>query len=184
MEILATAIPDVLLLKPRVFEDERGFFFESFNQCGWREATGLDTCFVQDNHSRSTRGVLRGLHYQLPPAGQGKLIRVLVGEIFDVAVDIRPASPTFGQWTGQLLSAANKLQLWVPEGFAHGFMVTSPVAEVFYKTTNYYAPQHERCIRWDDPDLAIAWPSEVEPLLSAKDRNAVSFAAADYYPQG
>ncbi len=138
-----------------MFGDERGFFYESFNEKAWCEATGINTRFVQDNHSRSTRGVLRGLHYQLPPAAQGKLVRCVVGEVFDVAVDIRKKSPTFGQWVSAHLSADNKRQMWIPEGFAHGFFVLSEVAEFLYKTTNYYAPEYERCICWDDPQLAI-----------------------------
>lgn len=169
IEVIQTSLPDVLLIKPRVFEDARGFFFESFNRRDWVEATGVVCDFVQDNRSRSEQGVLRGLHYQLPPAAQGKLVTALVGEIFDVAVDIRRNSPNFGKWVGQRLSAENKLQMWVPEGFAHGFLVLSEVAEVYYKTTNYYTPESERGILWDDPSLAIDWPIVKKPSLSGKD---------------
>jgi dTDP-4-dehydrorhamnose 3,5-epimerase len=171
MNISATSITDVLLIEPRVFGDERGFFMESFNQRTWSELTGLDITFVQDNHSRSEYGVLRGLHYQLPPAAQGKLVRCVVGEVFDVAVDIRKSAATFGHWVGEYLSAENKKQLWIPEGFAHGFLVTSPVAEVLYKASDYYAPDSEGHIIWNDPQLAIEWP-QVEPQLSPKDQAA------------
>lgn len=176
MSVTPLAIPDVLLIEPKVFGDDRGFFFESFNQQRFNEATGLDLQFVQDNHSRSARGVLRGLHYQLPPKAQGKLVRVVAGEVFDVAVDIRPDSPTFGQWVGEILSADNKRQLWIPPGLAHGFLVFSESAEFLYKTTDYYAPELERCIRWNDPTLAIAWPFAGEPVLSAKDAQGTRFA--------
>jgi dTDP-4-dehydrorhamnose 3,5-epimerase len=176
-----TAIPDVIVLEPRVFGDERGFFFESFNAHAFTEATGLKRDFVQDNHSRSQRGVLRGLHYQLQSA-QGKLVRVVQGEVFDVAVDIRRSSPTFGRWIGVHLSAENKRQLWIPEGFAHGFLVLSESAECLYKTTDYYAPEHERCIRWNDPDLAIDWPLKDAPQLSAKDQAGSAFKDADLFP--
>ena len=169
MKVTKTAIADVLLIEPKVFGDERGFFYESFNQQRFNEATGLNYDFVQDNHSKSAKGVLRGLHYQLPPKAQGKLVRVVAGEVFDVAVDIRKYSPTFGKWVGEKLSADNKRQLWIPPGLAHGFLVLSDSAEFLYKTTDYYAPEQERCIRWDDPDLAIEWPIEGEPVLSAKD---------------
>ena len=169
MKVTALAIPDVLLFEPKVFGDERGFFFESFNQQRFNAATGLDLQFVQDNHSKSAKGVLRGLHYQLPPKAQGKLVRVVAGEDFDVAVDIRKNSPTFGQWVGEILSGDNKRQLWIPPGLAHGFVVLSDSAEFLYKTTDYYAPEMERCIRWDDPDLAIDWPIGGEPVLSGKD---------------
>ena len=173
MKVTPLAIPDVLLIEPRVFGDARGFFFESFNQRAFNEATGLDVHFVQDNHSRSVRHVLRGLHYQLPPYAQGKLVRAVVGEVFDVAVDLRPDSPTQGRWVGALLSAENKHQMWVPPGFAHGFLVMSEAAEFLYKTTDYYAPEHERSIRWDDPDLAIDWPlAGAIPQLSGKDAQA------------
>ncbi|MBD9399398.1 dTDP-4-dehydrorhamnose 3,5-epimerase [Pseudomonas sp. PDM11] len=180
MHIIQTAIPDVLILEPKVFGDERGFFYESFNARAFSEATGLNPNFVQDNHSRSQQGVLRGLHYQVEQA-QGKLVRVTAGEVYDVAVDLRRQSPTFGQWVGAHLSAENKRQLWVPEGFAHGFLVLSEFAEFLYKTTDYYAPAHERCIRWDDPKLAIAWPLQGEPRLSAKDQQGLSFDAADVF---
>jgi dTDP-4-dehydrorhamnose 3,5-epimerase len=176
-----TRIPEVLILEPRVFGDERGFFLESFNQKVWEEATGLKASFVQDNHSRSVKGVLRGLHYQLPPAAQGKLVRCVVGEVYDVAVDIRKDSPTFGTWVGEHLSAENKKQLWVPAGFAHGFLVESDFAEVVYKTTSYYAPEYERCIRWNDPDLAIDWPIQSTPILSVKDADAPRLADAELF---
>lgn len=169
MKAIETAIAGVLLIEPRIFEDERGFFYESFNDRTFREVTGLDVEFVQDNHSRSARNVLRGLHYQLQQP-QGKLVRVVHGEIFDVVVDIRRDSPTFGQWVGELLSADNRRQQWIPVGMAHGFMVLSKFAEVLYKTTDYYAPAYERCIVWNDPDLAIDWPVIGTPVLSAKDR--------------
>ena len=183
-EVLTTAagvpVQGPLLLTPRVFGDERGFFFESWNQQAFNAAAG-DTAFVQDNHSRSSRGVLRGLHYQLPPHPQGKLVRCVLGEIFDVAVDIRRSSPTFGQWVGAVLSADNKQQLWVPAGFAHGFLTLSEQAEVLYKTTDFWSRECERAIRWDDPQLAIAWPLEVlagdEPQLSEKDGAAPLLAA-------
>lgn len=169
MDVTPTSIPDVLILEPQIFGDDRGFFYESFNQEAFHRITGLDVTFVQDNHSRSARNVLRGLHYQLPPKAQGKLVRVVVGEVFDVAVDIRENSPTFGKWVGENLSANNKRQLWIPPGFAHGFLVVSEYAEFLYKTTEYYAPECERGIRWDDPELAIQWPLTGNPLLSAKD---------------
>lgn len=172
IEVIPTELPEVLLIKPRAFEDARGFFFESYNKREWLQATGVDCEFVQDNHSRSSKGVLRGLHYQLPPAAQGKLLRVLVGEIFDVAVDIRRSSPTFGKWVGHLLSAENKLQMWVPQGFAHGFLVLSDIAEIHYKTTDYYNPESERGISWNDDSLAINWPEVGELSLSEKDSNA------------
>ncbi|KGD93932.1 dTDP-4-dehydrorhamnose 3,5-epimerase [Achromobacter sp. RTa] len=178
MKVIPQAIPDVLVLEPRVLSDERGFFFESFNQGVFEASTGLRRSFVQDNHSRSARGVLRGLHYQVAQA-QGKLVRVCAGEVFDVAVDLRRASPTFGKWVGAILSAENKRQLWIPEGFAHGFLALSDSAEVLYKSTDYYAPQHERCIRWDDPALAIDWPCRQAPLLSARDRNGALLADAE-----
>lgn len=177
MKVTSLAIPDVLLLEPRVFGDERGFFFESFNQRVFNEATGLDAKFVQDNHSRSARNVLRGLHFQLAPKAQGKLVRVVMGEVFDVAVDIRKGSPTFGLWVGQVLSAENKCQLWIPPGLAHGFLVLSDVAEFLYKTTDYWDAGLERCIRWNDPALAIDWPLDGEPLVSAKDAVGMNFSA-------
>ena len=179
MKITPCAIADVLLLEPRVFGDDRGFFFESFNQRAFHEATGLDLQFVQDNHSRSARHVLRGLHYQVVQP-QGKLVRVVAGEVFDVAVDIRPDSPTCGRWVGEILSAGNKRQLWVPPGLAHGFLVLSETADFLYKTTDYYAPAHERCIAWNDPLLAIDWPLNGQaPVLSAKDMAGAPFAPAD-----
>ena len=181
MIIEQTAIPDVLIVEPRVFGDERGFFFESFNQRRWQETTGLTTCFVQENHSKSAKNVLRGLHYQVKQP-QGKLVRVVVGEVFDVAVDIRRSSPTFGRWVGVHLSAENKRQFWVPEGFAHGFVVLSETAEFLYLTTDYYAPQYERAIIWNDPDLAITWPQQGEVSLSAKDQAAPRFRDAEVFP--
>ncbi|MDR7096744.1 dTDP-4-dehydrorhamnose 3,5-epimerase [Hydrogenophaga laconesensis] len=180
MKVTPTAIPDVLVIEPRVFGDERGFFLESFNQRAFKEATGLDVNFVQDNHSRSTLGVLRGLHYQLLQP-QGKLVRVVRGAVFDVAVDIRRSSPTFGKWVGVELSAENHRQLWVPAGFAHGFLVTSESADFLYKTTDYYAPTHERCILWSDPAIGIEWPSSIKPQLSAKDMAGLSFASAEVF---
>ena len=176
MKLFPLTIPDVVLIEPKVFGDERGFFYESFNQAAFNEATGLYVTFVQDNHSKSAQNVLRGLHYQLPPKAQGKLVRVLVGEVFDVAVDIRKNSPTFGRWVGERLSAANKRQMWIPSGFAHGFVVLSESAEFLYKTTNYYAPECERSIFWNDPELRIEWPLTGEPLLSGKDDQAPLFA--------
>lgn len=173
MNVIKTEIPDVLILEPKVFGDERGFFFESFNSREFEQATGLKRNFVQDNHSRSMKGVLRGLHCQIKQP-QGKLVRVVAGEVFDVAVDIRPGSKTFGKWVGEILSAENKRQLWVPEGFAHGFLVLSEYAEFLYKTTDYYAPEHERCIRWNDPELGIEWPLIEKPQLSKKDAIAAT----------
>ncbi len=182
MKVSTCPIPGVLLLEPRVFGDDRGFFFESFNQRAFREATGRDWEFVQDNHSRSARHVLRGLHYQLQQP-QGKLVRVVSGEIFDVVVDIRRDSPTFGQWFGTVLSAANKLQLWMPPGLAHGFVVLSETADFLYKTTDYYAPQHERSIAWNDASLAIDWQLGGQvPVLSAKDAAAPAFVNAELPP--
>ena len=176
MKVTPLAVPDVLLIEPKVFGDARGFFFESFNQRAFNEVTGLDVQFVQDNHSRSVRHVLRGLHYQLPPYAQGKLVRAVVGEVFDVAVDLRPDSPTLGRWAGAVLSAENKRQMWVPPGFAHGFLVLSEAAEFLYKTTDYYAPEYERSIRWDDPDLGIDWPLDgAIPQMSGKDAGAASW---------
>ena len=177
MKVTPLAIPDVLLIEPKVFGDDRGFFFESFNQHRFNEATGLDLQFVQDNHSKSAKNVLRGLHYQIPPKAQGKLVRAVAGEVFDVAVDLRKSSPTFGKWVGELLSAENKRQMWIPPGFAHGFLVLSDTAEFLYKTTDYYAPECERSIRWNDLDLAIGWPVEGEPILSRKDIAAPSMSA-------
>ena len=180
MKVVPTAIPDLLILEPRVFGDDRGFFLESFNARRFAELTGVNTTFVQDNHSRSTRGVLRGLHYQLRQP-QGKLVRVVAGEVWDIAVDLRRRSPTFGRWEGALLSAENKRQLWVPEGFAHGFVVLSESADFLYKTTDYYAPEHERCIAWNDPDLAIDWRYPGDPVLSEKDRAGVAFQHAELF---
>lgn len=174
------SIPDVLLLEPKLFGDDRGFFYESFNQDQFQKLTRYAVTFVQDNHSRSQKNVLRGLHYQIQQP-QGKLVRVIVGEILDVAVDIRRASPTFGQWVSARLSAENKKQLWVPPGFAHGFVTLSDVTEVLYKTTDYYAPEHERSIRWDDPTLAIDWQGVHQPILSAKDAAAVAFNNAELF---
>lgn len=178
MNIIKTAIPDVLIIEPKVFGDERGFFFESFNQSVFDQAVGRPVAFVQDNHSKSSKGVLRGLHYQLAPHAQGKLVRCVVGEVFDVAVDIRKSSPTFGQWVGVNLSAENKRQLWIPEGFAHGFLTLSEVAEFLYKTTNYYAPASEGSIRWNDSQVAVDWPIEGEFILSDKDKDAVTLSCA------
>lgn len=178
MKVTPTAIPDVLLIEPKIFGDTRGFFFESFNQKSFNEATGLDVSFVQDNHSRSTKGVLRGLHYQVQQP-QGKLVRVVRGAVFDVAVDIRKGSPTFGRWVGAELSEDNHRQFWVPAGLAHGFLVLSETADFLYKTTDYYAPQHERCIAWDDPDIGIDWPTTATPQLSAKDQLGKPLASAD-----
>lgn len=174
-------IPDVILFEPRVFGDERGFFFESFNQRQFDEAVGREVVFVQDNHSKSAQGVLRGLHYQLDPHAQGKLVRVVLGEVFDVAVDIRRSSPTFGQWVGATLSADNKRQLWVPEGFAHGFITLSETAEFLYKTTNFYAPESERAIIWNDPDIGVQWPTDLTPQLSGKDGIAPGFRKAEVF---
>jgi dTDP-4-dehydrorhamnose 3,5-epimerase len=172
MQAIATALPEVLILEPKVFGDERGFFMESFKSAEFAQLTGCDAPMVQDNHSRSVRGVLRGLHYQLPPQAQGKLVRAVTGEIFDVAVDIRSGSPNFGKWVGVMLSAENKRQLWVPPGFAHGFCVTSESADVVYKVTAYYAPERDRGIRWNDPAIGIDWQLATPPQLSAKDEKA------------
>ncbi|HHY1681636.1 TPA: dTDP-4-dehydrorhamnose 3,5-epimerase, partial [Escherichia coli] len=173
MNVIKTEIPDVLIFEPKVFGDERGFFMESFNQKVFEEAVGRKVEFVQDNHSKSSKGVLRGLHYQLEPYAQGKLVRCVVGEVFDVAVDIRKSSPTFGKWVGVNLSAENKRQLWIPEGFAHGFLVLSEIAEFVYKTTNYYHPESEGCIKWDDSFLMIDWPNK--PIaISEKDKKGSS----------
>lgn len=180
MNVVPTEIPDVLIIEPRVFADERGFFFESSNERTFAQKTGVITHFVQTNHSRSVKNVLRGLHYQIQQP-QGKLVRAVVGEVFDVAVDLRKNSPTFGQWVAQKLSAENKRQLWVPEGFAHGFLVLSDIAEILYATTDYYAPQHERCVVWNDADLGIAWPVSLPPILSAKDQAGVSFKTAEVF---
>lgn len=168
MKVTATAIPDILVIEPRVFGDDRGFFFESFNQKSFEQATGLKATFVQDNHSKSAKNVLRGLHYQVRQP-QGKLVRVVQGEVFDVAVDIQKDSKTFGQWVGEILSAENKKQLWIPSGFAHGFLTISETAEFLYKTTDYYAPEYERCIAWNEPKIDIQWPLTAAPVLSGKD---------------
>jgi dTDP-4-dehydrorhamnose 3,5-epimerase len=180
MKVIATSIPDLLIIEPKVFGDDRGFFFESFNEKEWEEQLGVTRHFVQDNHSKSGANVLRGLHYQLNRP-QGKLVRVVSGEVYDVAVDIRQSSPTFGKWEGRYLSAANKRQFWVPEGFAHGFLVVSDSAEFLYKTTDYYAPEFERCIVWNDPELAIDWPLVGAPILSGKDLLGRPFRAAEYF---
>ncbi|WDL83927.1 dTDP-4-dehydrorhamnose 3,5-epimerase [Aeromonas bestiarum] len=181
MNVIKTVIPDVLIFEPKVFGDERGFFFESFNQKLFEEAVGYPVTFVQDNHSKSSIGVLRGLHYQLPPHAQGKLVRCVAGEVFDVAVDIRKSSPTFGQWVGVHLSGENKRQLWIPEGFAHGFLTLSDSAEFLYKTTNYYAPSHDRCIVWNDITIDIDWTSEKLPQLSLKDQSGIAFKNAEIF---
>ncbi|EQB2600767.1 dTDP-4-dehydrorhamnose 3,5-epimerase [Aeromonas salmonicida] len=181
MNVIKTAIPEVLIFEPKVFGDERGFFFESFSHKLFEETVGYPVTFVQDNHSKSSKGVLRGLHYQLPPHAQGKLVRCVAGEVFDVAVDIRKSSPTFGQWVGVHLSAENKRQLWIPEGFAHGFITLSDTAEFLYKTTNYYAPQCEGAIRWDDPQVGIEWSIESDVILSEKDQEAVSLIEANKF---
>lgn len=180
MKVINTSIPDVLILAPKVFGDERGFFLESYNQQVFNEMTGWKVNFVQDNHSRSIKNVLRGLHYQIKQP-QGKLMRVVRGSVFDVAVDIRKSSPTFGKWVGVELTDNNHRQFWVPPGFAHGFLVLSDSADFLYKTTDYYAPEHERCIRWDDSELAIDWPLSDAPILSSKDKEASSFAKAEYF---
>ncbi|HRN81278.1 MAG TPA: dTDP-4-dehydrorhamnose 3,5-epimerase [Nitrosomonas europaea] len=180
MKVTPFAIPEVVLIEPKVFGDERGFFFESFNQARFEETVGREINFVQDNHSRSVKNVLRGLHYQIQQP-QGKLVRVVQGEVFDVAVDLRKSSPTFGRWVGQVLSAENKHQLWIPEGFAHGFVVLSDTAEFLYKTTDYYAPAHERCLLWNDPVLNIQWPLGIAPVLSAKDTQGKPFNEAEVF---
>ena len=180
MKVAATAIPGLLLLEPAIHEDARGFLFESFNQKRFEDATGLNIRFVQDNHSRSVKRVLRGLHYQIRRP-QGKLLRVSAGEVFDVAVDLRRSLPTFGKFVGIVLSAANKKQLWIPEGFAHGYLVLSDAAEVLYKTTDYYAPEHERCLIWNDPDVGIDWPKDGDPILSAKDRLGLTLSKAEVF---
>jgi dTDP-4-dehydrorhamnose 3,5-epimerase len=181
VSVIRSEIPDVLVLEPKVFGDDRGFFFESFNERTFAEKTGVSARFVQDNHSRSARNVLRGLHYQIKQA-QGKLVRVVAGEVFDVAVDLRKSSPTFGKWAGISLSAENKRMMWIPVGFAHGFLVLSDSADFLYKTTDYYAPEHERCILWNDPDIAIEWPLQREPTLAAKDKVGRRLKDADVFP--
>lgn len=180
MKVTPTAIPDVLIIEPKVFGDNRGFFYESFNQSAFNKITGTDLRFVQDNHSRSAKGVLRGLHYQINQP-QGKLVRVVRGAVFDVAVDIRKSSATFGKWVGVELSEDNCKQLWIPAGFAHGFLVTSDSAEFLYKTTDYYAPEHERCIAWNDPIVSIRWPFDAAPQLSSKDILGKSLAGAEMF---
>lgn len=184
MKVIPTAIPEVVVIEPKVFGDDRGFFFESFNRRQFAEAIGRDVDFVQDNHSRSVQGVLRGIHYQIQHA-QGKLVRVVAGSVYDVAVDLRKSSPTFGQYVAEILTAENKRMLWVPEGFGHAFLVLSESAEFLYKTTDYYTPEAERCIAWDDPTLAIDWPldrlGDSTVQLSAKDRQGLKFADADVY---
>lgn len=181
MNVIETAIPDVVIIEPRVFGDERGFFLESFNAHAFRDATGLDVSFVQDNHSCSEKSVLRGLHYQIQQP-QGKLVRVVSGSVFDVAVDIRKSSPTFGKWTGTELTEDNHRQLWIPPGFAHGFVVLSDSADFLYKTTDYYAPEHERCILWNDSTIGIEWPIDGDPQLSAKDQQGSPLAEAELFP--
>jgi dTDP-4-dehydrorhamnose 3,5-epimerase len=180
MQVIKTEIPEVLIIEPQVFGDERGFFFESFNQHKFEVLTGIETEFVQDNHSKSAVNVLRGLHYQIQQP-QGKLVRVVAGEVFDVAVDVRRNSATFGKWVGVVLSGENKRQLWVPPGFAHGFLVLKDGTEFLYKTTDYYAPQHERCIRWDDPSIGIEWPLINAPVLSAKDQLGKTLGQAELF---
>ena len=183
MNIIKTEIPDVLIIEPKVFGDARGFFYESFNQKVWREKTGIDAVFVQDNHSRSAKNVLRGLHYQIRQP-QGKLVRAVRGAVFDIAVDLRRKSPTFGRWVGTELSEENCRQLWIPVGFAHGFLVLSDVAEFLYKTTDYWAPEFERTIVWNDPDLTVAWPLQEAPVLSAKDAKGIAFKEAEVFEWG
>ena len=180
MKVVATALPDVLILEPAVMGDQRGFFFESFNQRKFENAVGRKVQFVQDNHSRSSKGVLRGLHYQIKHP-QGKLVRAVQGEVFDVAVDLRRASPTFGKWVGVMLSAENKKQVWIPEGFAHGFLVLSETAETLYKVTDYYAPEHERSLLWNDSSVGISWPIDQPPILSAKDRSGLPLGKTEAF---
>ncbi|TCV83430.1 dTDP-4-dehydrorhamnose 3,5-epimerase [Sulfurirhabdus autotrophica] len=181
MNIIQTSLPGVIIIEPKVFGDERGFFFESYNKKNLSELAGIEMPFVQDNHSRSAKGVLRGLHYQIQQS-QGKLVRIIAGEVFDVAVDIRKSSPTFGRSVGFYLSAESKRMAWIPPGFAHGFLVLSDYAEFLYKTTDYYAPEFERCIAWNDPDLEIDWPLDVEPQLSAKDKTGLTLKNAEVFP--
>jgi dTDP-4-dehydrorhamnose 3,5-epimerase len=180
MKVTPLSIPDVLLIEPQVFGDERGFFFESFNQNKFEEVISKKINFVQDNHSKSVKGVLRGLHYQLPPKAQGKLVRVIQGEVFDVVVDLRKSSPTFGKWVGEIISADNKKQIWIPEGFAHGFVTLSDTAEFLYKTTDFYSKEHEQAIRWNDETIGIQWPIK-DISLSAKDETAQSFKEVGYF---
>jgi dTDP-4-dehydrorhamnose 3,5-epimerase len=181
MKVTPLSIPDILLIEPQVFGDERGFFFESFSQNKFEEAIGRKINFVQDNHSKSVKGVLRGLHYQMPPKAQGKLVRVIEGEVFDVAVDIRKSSPTFGKWVGEILTGQNKKQLWIPEGFAHGFVTLSDTAEFLYKTTDYYSPIYERSIIWNDKAIGIEWQIKEKPVLSNKDHMAKDFYSSDFF---
>lgn len=181
MNITKAAIPDLLIIDPEVFGDERGFFYESYNERDFARKTGITARFVQDNHTRSAKNVLRGLHYQIQQP-QGKLVRVTIGEVYDVVVDIRRSSPSFGNWTANVLSHGNKRALWIPPGFAHGFLVTSDFAEAQYKTTDYWAPQHERCILWNDSHLNIPWPLQGEPVLSGKDRQGLPFDKAEVFP--
>jgi dTDP-4-dehydrorhamnose 3,5-epimerase len=180
MNVIKTNLPEVLVLEPRIFGDDRGFFYESFNAKKFTELSGIETAFVQDNHSLSARNVLRGLHYQIRQP-QGKLVRVVAGKVFDVAVDIRRSSPHFGQWTGVSLSAENKRQMWIPAGFAHGFIVLSDSAEFLYKTTDYWSPEYERCLQWDDPAIGIQWPLSGDPVMSSKDQQGKSLADAEVY---
>jgi len=181
MKVTPLDIPDVLLIEPKVFEDDRGFFFESFNSDEFKKATSLDITFVQDNHSKSAKGVLRGLHYQLPPYSQGKLVRVIQGEVFDVAVDLRKSSPTFGKYVSDILSADNKKQLWIPEGFAHGFLTLSDTSEFLYKATNIYSTHYERCIFWEDDNLNILWPKDLSIKISNKDLLGNPFLQSDFF---
>lgn len=180
MKVTPLSIPDVLLIEPQVFCDDRGFFYESFNQNKFEEAMGKKINFVQHNHSKSVKGVLRGLHYQLPPKAQGKLVRVIQGEVFDVAVDIRKSSPTFGKWVGEIISSDNKKQIWIPEGFAHGFLTLSDTAEFLYKTTDFYSKEYERAIRWNDETIKVLWP-EIDVLLSSRDQSAQLFTEANLF---
>ncbi len=181
MKVTPLAIPDVILIEPKVFGDARGFFLESYNQESFRQASGLNQQFVQDNHSRSSKGVLRGLHYQLAPKAQGKLVRVVSGAVFDVAVDVRKGSSTFGQWVGAELNEENHRQMWIPQGFAHGFVVLSETADFLYKTTDYYAPELERCIAWNDPTIGIQWPANINPDLSDKDKEGKALNEAECF---
>ena len=181
MQVTTLSIPEVLLIEPKVFTDDRGLFFESFNQRTFEKETGLSPKFVQENYSKSTKGVLRGLHYQLPPMAQDKLVYVVHGEVFDVVVDIRKNSPTYKQWVGEILTGKNKKQLWIPAGFAHGFVVLSDTSDFLYKTTNYYSPDHERCILWNDPQIKIDWPNLDKPLMSERDRQAGLLNNAEHF---
>jgi dTDP-4-dehydrorhamnose 3,5-epimerase len=181
MKVTPLNIPDVLMIQPEVFSDERGFFFESFNQLKFEKKLSKKINFVQDSHSKSVKGVLRGLHYQLPPKAQAKLVRAIQGEVFDVAVDLRHSSPTFGQWVGEILSSENKKQLWIPEGFAHGFVTLSDTAELLYKATNFYSPQNEHCIIWNDTTLNIQWPHNLEIMMSSKDLKGESFKLSNLF---